>query len=308
MESERLTSTGSNFSIDPVFMINLERIALSIIPALLTFCTVLGNTFVITAVFINSRISRRNTSVLVLNLAVADLLVGSIVMPLGVLQILTGGVWTLSRFTCKVWTSLDVICCTASIVTLCVISVERFIGVTRPLKYSIVVTRRRLICSVVLVWLYSFTVLLATVRWNDDFDSPIQTCNVGGELEFVMQSVTFSFIVPLLVILIVYHKIYKVIRQRESNLQTATINLNIVQRKSLFNRQASLKSSESAGKLNLLTPLRMHYGGGNGNVVDTTKQRNFFQKQMKTAKTLGIVVGAFVLCWLPFFILYLISK
>lgn len=313
------TFVSTSNSSESRFVITADRILLSIIPMALTFFTVLGNIFVITAVFINTRISRRITTILVVNLAVADLLVGSVVMPISVLQIFTGNIWILSRLTCKIWASIDVISCTASIVTLCIISVERFIGVTRPLKYSYLVTRRRLFFAVFFVWVYSFTVLLATVRWDDDMSHDFDwshSCNVGSELEYVMQSVTFSFIVPLFVILIVYQKIYKVIRRRESNLITAMISGNIVPRKVTLARQQQTSNSSTKSPMNsksdnkvtnILTPLRMHYGGTT--VMEAPqKHRTFLQKQFKTAKTLGIVVGAFVLCWLPFFILYLISK
>lgn len=53
----------------------------------------------------------------------------------------------------------------------------------------------------------------------------------------------------------------------------------------------------------MLIPLRIHYGGGS-----MEKQRKFYNKHKKTAKTLSIIVGAFLVCWLPFFFLYLISK
>uniref|UniRef100_A0A9J2PBU2 G-protein coupled receptors family 1 profile domain-containing protein n=1 Tax=Ascaris lumbricoides TaxID=6252 RepID=A0A9J2PBU2_ASCLU len=72
---------------------------------------------------------------------------GIVVMPLAISNILTESRWLYGMLLCKVWTSLDVICCTASIVTLCAISADRFIGVTRPLQYAQLVTTRRVFYS-----------------------------------------------------------------------------------------------------------------------------------------------------------------
>lgn len=278
--------------------VSLNRIFISILPLLLIMFTIVGNGFVIVAICFNSRLSRKCTSVLILNLAFADFLIGAIIMPLALLQILTDGIWILNRLMCRIWTSLDVICCTASIVTLCVISVDRFIGVSRPLKYNSLVTRRRLSFSVFLVWIYSLTVLLSTIRWRDivEFDSHL--CAVDYELEYVLYSVILSFFIPLCVVVIIYRKIYVITQQREVNLLQP-----IAKSKSTENR--TTKSTKDVN-MAIFVPLRIHYGGNCE--TEFNRQKRFFQMHMKTAKTLGLVVGAFIVCWLPFFILYSISK
>lgn len=70
-------------------------------------------------------------------------------MPLATSNIVTNDRWLFGRATCRIWIALDIVCCTASIVTLCLISIDRFIGVTRPLEYTLLVTRKRLLvgCS-----------------------------------------------------------------------------------------------------------------------------------------------------------------
>lgn len=281
----------------------MARIYISILPMLLTVFTVVGNGFVIAAICFSSRLNRKSTSVLILNLALADFLIGAIVMPVAVMQIFTGGVWLMDRLFCRVWTSLDVICCTASIVTLCIISVDRFIGVTRPLRYSTLVTKRRLCLGVIIVWTFSVTVLLSTVRWQDPPTLDPTMCNVDNELEYVTYSVILSFFIPLCVIVIIYRKIYVITQNREETLSKPIININ---------GSGSSKSSSSSTKSGddvhaaIFVPLRIHYGGTGE--TDMNSQKRFFQMHMKTAKTLGLVVGAFIVCWLPFFVLYLISK
>ena len=62
----------------------------------------------------------------------------------------------------------------------------------------------------------------------------------------------------------------------------------------------------------------MHYGGGTGtravhknsglHDVKFYQHRHKARKQAKSAKTLSIVVGAFFVCWAPFFMCHAISE
>lgn len=72
--------------------------------------TVIGNSFVIMAILIERNL-RTIGNYLVLSLAIADLLVALLVMPMaGIYQILDR--WTLGVTYCEIWTSADVFCCT----------------------------------------------------------------------------------------------------------------------------------------------------------------------------------------------------
>lgn len=84
--------------------------------------TVGGNLLVVAAVA-RSPALRLPTHALVANLAVADLLLGAAVLPLSAARELWGS-WPLGAAVCSLWTALDVLCCTASILSLCGISVS----------------------------------------------------------------------------------------------------------------------------------------------------------------------------------------
>lgn len=92
------------------FDINWFNFLLALILIMLMLTTAIGNLFVIVAILIERNL-RTIGNYLVLSLAIADLLVACLVMPLaGIYQILER--WTLSVLLCDIWTSADVFCCT----------------------------------------------------------------------------------------------------------------------------------------------------------------------------------------------------
>lgn len=71
---------------------------------------------------------------------------------------LSTGKWIFGPELCLVWTTLDVLCCTASILSLCVISVDRYVGVSRPLSYSRIISKRRVYCLIATTWILSLAI------------------------------------------------------------------------------------------------------------------------------------------------------
>ena len=44
--------------------------------------------------------------------------------------------WLLGWVVCDAWISLDILLCTASILSLCAISIDRYLAISRPISYS----------------------------------------------------------------------------------------------------------------------------------------------------------------------------
>uniref|UniRef100_A0A673GI10 5-hydroxytryptamine (serotonin) receptor 2C, G protein-coupled-like 2 n=1 Tax=Sinocyclocheilus rhinocerous TaxID=307959 RepID=A0A673GI10_9TELE len=83
------------------------------------FFTVAGNILVIMAVSIESKLHNA-TNYFLCSLAVADMLVGFLVMPASLISILYNHSWPLPELLCPMWIFLDVLFSTASIMHLCV--------------------------------------------------------------------------------------------------------------------------------------------------------------------------------------------
>ncbi|CAJ0957782.1 unnamed protein product [Ranitomeya imitator] len=114
---------------------NGRRVWMAAFLCLIIFLTTLGNSLLILLIF--TQRSLRNTSnYFLVSLFMSDLMVGLVVMPPAMLNELYGR-WILDAEFCCVWYSFDVMCCSASILNLCVISLDRYLLIISPLKYKL---------------------------------------------------------------------------------------------------------------------------------------------------------------------------
>ncbi|KAL2725085.1 octopamine receptor Oamb-like isoform X1 [Vespula squamosa] len=109
--------------------------------AIVNVMVVLGNVLVILAVYYTSKL-RNVTNMFIVSLAVADLLVGLAVLPFSATWEVFK-VWIFGDLWCSVWLAVDVWMCTASILNLCAISLDRYLAVTRPVSYPQAKNKKR---------------------------------------------------------------------------------------------------------------------------------------------------------------------
>lgn len=106
---------------------HVEKVFIGGVLTLLTFLTVCGNLLVVISVCFVKKL-KQPSNYLIVSLAVADLSVAVVVMPFVSITDLIGGQWIFGRVFCNVFIAMDVMCCTASIMTLCVISIDRYVS------------------------------------------------------------------------------------------------------------------------------------------------------------------------------------
>ncbi|XP_075460156.1 D(2) dopamine receptor [Ascaphus truei] len=183
---------------------------------LLIFVIVFGNVLVCMAVS-REKALQTTTNYLIVSLAVADLLVATLVMP-WVVYLEVVGEWRFSRIHCDIFVTLDVMMCTASILNLCAISIDRYTAVAMPMLYNTrYSSKRRVTVMITVVWVLSFAIS-CPLLFGLNNTAP-NVCIIENPA-FVVYSSIVSFYVPFIVTLLVYVQIYIVLQKRRKRVNT----------------------------------------------------------------------------------------
>nr|XP_020479970.1 alpha-1A adrenergic receptor-like [Monopterus albus] len=251
---------------------------------------IVGNILVILSVVCNRHL-RIPTNYFIINLAIADLLLGTTVLPVSATREVLD-YWVFGRIFCDIWAAVDVLCCTASIMSLCVISIDRYIGVRYPLQYQMIVTEKRALLAMLAVWILAIVISIGPLLgWKQPPSQDDTKCQITEEPFYTLFSSLGSFYIPLAVILAMYCRVYIVAKRTTRNLEAGMMkecqedSNELTLRIHCRNQQVhELCTGASAGRSTLSVKLLK------------------FSREKKAAKTLGMVVGMFILCWLPFFL------
>ncbi|XP_010124450.1 PREDICTED: adenosine receptor A3 [Chlamydotis macqueenii] len=202
---------------DSVVLSSLDGIYIGTECLVALFAT-LGNILVIWAVKLNSTF-QNTTLYFIVSLALADIAVGILVMPLAIVVSL--GI-TIHFYTCLFMCCLMVVFTTASILSLLAIAIDRYLRVKLPTRYKAITTERRVWWALGCCWSVSLLVgLVPMFGWHkaEPGTSDFLRCRFTSVMRMDYM-VYFGFfiwtLVPLLIMCALYVEIFYIIRTKLS--------------------------------------------------------------------------------------------
>ena len=237
--------------------------------------TIIGNMFVIVTLTKIDALKKMANNQVVISLAIADLLVGFLVMPCTIDSVLVGR-WRFGPLWGKLNAFGNFCFCISSIMHLALLSVDRYIAISRPLGYLSIVTKLRARIACLLFWIYSTLWALPPlfgISSYECFIPYIGKCLQEDWLQtkmavvFTASVVCGTYGVAVIVMFFVYVKIFMVIYKQSRRIG---VTVNQVRRNS--------------------------FG---------TVKTNFSAK--KGALTVLIIIGTYMVCWSPFCLLLFVQ-
>ncbi|XP_051814802.1 5-hydroxytryptamine receptor 2A [Acanthochromis polyacanthus] len=274
--------------------------------------TVMGNILVILAVSLEKKLQNA-TNYFLMSLAVADMLLGILVMPVSMVTILYDYGWPLPLDLCPIWIYLDVLFSTASIMHLCAISLDRYIAIRNPIHHSRFNSHTKARIKIMAVWTISVGISMPIpVLGLRDHSKVFKdgSCLLTDN-NFVLVGSFVAFFVPLTIMVVTYFLTINAL-QNEATLcldqlvprpkWSATFTLSFLPQTSLSSEKLYRRSiSREAGSRGSSGGL----GGARGSVSGSLFGRRNMQSisnEQKASKVLGVVFFLFVVMWCPFFI------
>lgn len=183
-----------------------------------------GNLLILAAIYIDKTL-QTITNAFIINLACADLLLSIIGMPFTLASSIKYE-WVFGDTWCKVNGMANSLFCIASILTLAVVSVDRYCAILYPFKYATWITNKVAAGMIVYIWFHALLMAcLPLTNWTQyTFIRSESICTVRWEysISFTLFLFSLCFFLPLGVMMITYLRIFRTARKQSRKIVPVT--------------------------------------------------------------------------------------
>ncbi|XP_046906701.1 5-hydroxytryptamine receptor 1E-like isoform X1 [Hypomesus transpacificus] len=286
-----------------------------IVLSVITSLTALINGSIILVILTTKKL-QLPANYLICSMASTDFLVAILVMPLSIVYIAKEK-WLLGVVVCEAWLSMDMTCCTCSILHLCAIALDRHWAITKALEYACKRTPRHAAIMVIIVWTFAILISVPPLFWRYNLD---KNSIMGNETQcfiehdhigYTIYSTFGAFYIPLVLILVLYYRIFiaaRTLYQRQR--KSSTLCERRARGESLLHGCHSVQSHcmYELATTDPKNPMELQRLKAPVTVsqmvqkISCERTQVCTSRERKAAWILGLIIGAFVFCWLPFFL------
>ena len=273
ISSTRLTNRVQNFCSN--YTTSAGQIIYAIFLIIVIIISILGNILVCFTILTYQNLRENPTNLFLVSLAISDMMFAVFVLPFHIDMILHDRRFCFSTPTCEMFIIMDLISVPASITTLLVIAIDRFICIMTPFTYHKLMSRKRALVLIGLVWIYSVIWAgLSTFAWHGDRQPSITVLSpprcVNGNHYFYLTAFFVLYLIPLGIMGFTYLTILSVAKGQFRAI-----------------RATSVLSIGKASDLN----------GQPDRCKEAKKSQT--KRELRATRTVVMVYGAFLICWLP---------
>eukprot|EP00112_Aurelia_sp_Birch-Aquarium-sp1_P013191 Seg2792.1 transcript_id=Seg2792.1/GoldUCD/mRNA.D3Y31 product="Adenosine receptor A2a" protein_id=Seg2792.1/GoldUCD/D3Y31 len=282
---------------------NLGYVAFWVILMILIFAT---NVFCCMAILYSKQLLKNPSHRFILSLAVSDLLIGIVAVPMKIDYTLHNQTFCSSNSLCHLAFFVDHLVFMSAILILFAIGVDRYLSVSRPYKYQQLMNTTRANMVIASVWISSCIVgIMANVDWGNfslegvgvEYLNCVTRCPkyTGGVL-------LAGYFIPLITMGIIYYKIFRITLRH-----TVPITMGGFQDIEDANGSTNGSANGSDNRWNSRARHRASL------ISSRPARRNRFYScftanaKLRAMRVIVIVYGAFVITWLPGNIVTLIN-
>ncbi|KPP57533.1 5-hydroxytryptamine receptor 2C-like, partial [Scleropages formosus] len=224
--------------------------------------------------------------------------------------------WPLPNFLCPIWIYLDVLFSTSSIMHLCAISLDRYVGIRSPIEYSRFNSRTKAKIKIAAVWTISVVISMPIPvigLLNKDKVLVKGSC-VLNEPPFVLLGSFVAFFIPLVIMVVTYCLTVRALQHQASdfmhgNMAPGSRRLSRAQaqrgRLLCLKRNISHNSAGGCENISIIARSRVPKQLSSPSCQDLGRERGMIQaikNERRASKVLGVVFFLFLVMWCPFFI------
>ncbi|XP_072252960.1 trace amine-associated receptor 13c-like [Leuresthes tenuis] len=243
-EETELCFPQLNTSCRRIQLPHFETMLIYVLLSCISVLTMILNTLVIISIS-HFRKLHTPTNLLLLSLAVSDFSVGILLF---FLIVLIDG-WFLGDLMCTLYQYSTYVISSASTGNMVIISIDRYVAICYPLHYTSKITQKRMKICVCVCWIGSL--IFQSLIVMDNLKQPGRYNSGFGECVFVVNDIagytdlTFSFIVPIAVIIVLYLRVFVVAVSQARAMRSHITATNL--KHSVTAKKSELKAARTLG-------------------------------------------------------------